>query len=157
MASGVFRMRLTEHFTLAELTRSSTAQKHGIRNDPTPEQIENLRWHCRFVLEPIRELAGKPVIITSGFRSDQLNRIIADSASLSQHRCKKSDAATDIRIPGMSHDQVFQLVVENPGVIAYDQVILESHCTHVSSRRNRQQPLIRKRLASGGVIYQPYV
>lgn len=149
-------MRLSAHFTLAELIRSSTALEHGISNDPTPEQIENLRWHCRFVLEPIRELAGKPVIITSGYRSDELNRIIADSASKSQHRCKEFDAATDFRIPGMSHENVFKLVADHPGHIAYDQVILESHCTHVSSRRNRQQPLIRKRLTNGDVTYHPY-
>lgn len=149
-------MKLTEHFTLAELIRSRTATEHGIRNDPTPEQIENLRWHCRFVLEPVRALANKPVIITSGFRSDELNQVIDDSSSRSQHRCKESDAATDIRIPGLTHEEVFQLIVRNPGLIAYDQVILESHCTHVSSRRNRQQPLVRKRLANGGVVYHPY-
>lgn len=149
-------MRLSEHFTLEELIRSSTANSHGISNDPNPEQIENLRWHCRFVLEPIREIAGKPVIITSGFRSDELNRIIADSSSVSQHRCKEYDAATDFMIPGMDLENVFHLVVNNPDRIAYDQVILESHCAHVSSRRNRQIPLIRKRLANGGVTYQPY-
>ena len=149
-------MRLSEHFTLEELIRSSTAKSYGISNHPTSEQIENLRWHCRFVLEPIREIAEKPVIITSGFRSDELNRIIADSSSISQHRCKKFDAATDFRIPGMSHENVFQLVVDNPDRIAYDQVILESYCVHVSSKRNRQLPLIRKRLANGAVTYQPY-
>jgi hypothetical protein len=149
-------MRLTDNFTLAEMTRSETAAENGILNDPTPEQTDNLRWHCRFVLEPIRALANKPVIVTSGYRSDELNRIIADSSSRSQHRGKEFDAATDIRIPGLTHEEVFQLIVNNPGLIAYDQVILESHCTHISSRRNRQQPLIRKRLAGGEVVYHPY-
>jgi uncharacterized protein YcbK (DUF882 family) len=65
-------MNLSAHFTLAELTASATAAKHGIDNTPTPEVLENLTDLAQ-CLENVREVLGHPIQITSGYRSPALN------------------------------------------------------------------------------------
>ena len=56
---------LSPHFCLDEFTKSSTAIKHGIQNNPPQEAVENLRRLCANTLEPLREELGLPVVITS--------------------------------------------------------------------------------------------
>ena len=90
-------LRLTEHFKLSELTKSATASKYGIKNEPNEEQIANLRALCEEVLEPLRQWYGKPIVIGSGFRCPQLNsRPSVRGATNSQHI--KGEAA-DLHIP----------------------------------------------------------
>jgi hypothetical protein len=80
---------MTKHFTLAELTFSPTASKRGIDNTPTPEQQQNLLNLCVHVLEPVRHFLREPLQITSGFRSEQLNKVIGGATrngkATSQH------------------------------------------------------------------------
>ena len=76
---------LTPHFKLREFTESATAMKHGIDNRPTPEVVENLRRLCTHTLEPLREKLGLPIIITSGYRTKELNEIIVHASRKSQH------------------------------------------------------------------------
>lgn len=78
-------MNLTKNFTLEELSNSSTAKRLGIDNIPNNEQVENLRLLCEKVLQPIREKYGKPIIISSGFRCEKLNKAIGGSPT-SEHR-----------------------------------------------------------------------
>ena len=66
-------MRLSQHFTLEEFTYSETAQRKGIDNYPTNEAITNLLMLCRDVLEPARDEYGKAMIISSGYRCEELN------------------------------------------------------------------------------------
>ena len=61
-------MNLTRNFTLSELTKSDTAIRKGINNNPSPEQIEKLKLLCENILQPVRDHFGR-VKITSGFRS----------------------------------------------------------------------------------------
>lgn len=76
---------LSPHFCLNEFTKSSTAIKHGIQNNPPQEAVENLRRLCANTLEPLREELGLPVVITSGFRIKALNDLLAHSSERSQH------------------------------------------------------------------------
>ena len=76
---------LTPHFKLREFTKSATAMKHGIDNRPTPEVVENLRRLCTHTLEPLREKLGLPIVITSGYRTKELNDIIVHASRKSQH------------------------------------------------------------------------
>lgn len=76
---------LTPHFKLREFTESATAKKHGIDNRPTPEVVENLQRLCTHTLEPLREKLGLPIIITSGYRTKELNEIIVHASRKSQH------------------------------------------------------------------------
>ena len=94
-------MQLSEHFLLSEFTRSSTAERLGIDNsldasNPLDQDvINNLRNLCEQILEPLREFAGQPIIISSGYRCPQLNIKVGGVYS-SQHTLGE---ACDIRIP----------------------------------------------------------
>ena len=76
---------LTPHFSLLEMCESRTADRHGIVNVPGPEAVANLKRLCCCTLEPLREALGLPVVITSGYRCQRLNEILAHSARRSQH------------------------------------------------------------------------
>ena len=73
-------MNLSPHFTLAELTRTSS----GIRNEPGPTHLENLRALCEELLEPLRAALGAPVRVTSGYRDALVNARIG-GAKNSRH------------------------------------------------------------------------
>ena len=66
----------SEFFSLAELTRSDTAARHKIDNTPNKAIIDNLQYGVDMVLDPLRRLYGKPIKINSGFRCEQLNKLV---------------------------------------------------------------------------------
>ena len=72
--------KLTPHFTLEEMTVTKT----GLSNIPNDTQTNQLRILCRDVLEPLREKIGQPIIISSAFRSSDVNRAVG-GVSTSQH------------------------------------------------------------------------
>lgn len=76
--------KITEHFTLEELTASSTAKARGIDNTPTKAVQACLTELCEEVLEPLRLAYGKPIRVTSGYRSPKLNKTVG-GADTSQH------------------------------------------------------------------------
>ena len=61
-------MKLTANFTLDELIKSQVAERKGINNNPSPEQIENLKALAVNILQPIRSHYNEPLQISSGFR-----------------------------------------------------------------------------------------
>ena len=77
-------MKLTEHFTLEELTKSYTATQLGIDNTPSQEVVANLKALCVHILEPLRKAYGKPIIVSSGYRCPKLNKAVKGAAQ-SQH------------------------------------------------------------------------
>lgn len=64
------------HFTISELTRSTTARRYGIDNTPPDMAIENLRKLIDTVLDPARNLLGSPIYVNSGYRCDRLNKAV---------------------------------------------------------------------------------
>lgn len=86
-------MKLTDNFTLEELIKSSTATKLNIDNNPTEEITSNLLELSTKILQPIRNVYGKPIVISSGYRCTKLNKAVG-GVSTSQH-CKGE--AADIR------------------------------------------------------------
>ena len=66
----------SEFFSLAELTKSETAARHKINNSPSVEIIDNLQYGVDMVLDPLRKLYGKPIKINSGYRCNELNKIV---------------------------------------------------------------------------------
>lgn len=76
---------LTPHFAEREFIESTTARKFGIDNRPTTEVVANLKRLCENTLEPLREVLGLPVVITSGYRCKALNDIITHHSHTSQH------------------------------------------------------------------------
>jgi hypothetical protein len=112
-------MQLTPNFSLAELTVSETAARLGINNEPTPDVLANLRKTAT-MLEMVRSLVGKPVIVTSGYRSPELNRAVPGSSPRSAHTI---GAAADFHVDGMSP---IGLCLKISGShILYDQCIHE--------------------------------
>ena len=129
--------QLSNHFTLEELTHSATAQKYGICNDPPIEVISNLQNLCQQVLEPLREHYGKPIHVSSGYRSAVLNRLVG-GVRTSQH--VKGEAA-DLILPSLAEGMLwYQFIRQN--CRNYDQCILERNqkgywWLHVSARREK--------------------
>jgi len=150
-------MNLSPHFTLEEMIKSQSGDRAGIDNLPPPACREALRALCVNVLEPIRERFG-PVVITSGYRGPELNRMVGGAAS-SQH-C--SGEAADIEVPGMSNGDLARWIEKH---LEYDQLILEcykpgipsSGWVHVSYKAhtpNRKQELTAT-VVNGKMVYTP--
>ena len=110
-------MNLSRNFTLSELTKSDTAIRKGINNNPNAEQIEKLKALCENILQPVRDHFGR-VKITSGFRSVELCMAIGSSAN-SQHA--KAEAA-DFECPGVDNAELADWIHRE---LPYDQLILE--------------------------------
>jgi zinc D-Ala-D-Ala carboxypeptidase len=117
-------MNLSPSFTLEELTHTDHREFDNIPNDA---EMANLVRLADF-LEQVKEvLGGKPIIVNSAFRSAEVNRAVG-SSDKSQHR---HGCAADIRVPGMTPDQVVSAIIESG--LPYDQVIREfDRWTHVS-------------------------
>ena len=138
-------MKLTEHFNLSEFERSATAEANHIDNSCPSQYIPVLSQLCKTILEPLRQHFGEPVIISSGYRCNQLN-IKVGGAYASQHTL--GEAADIVPLPpagSLSYkpsalSSWFDWLKDNTN---FDQLILEhdskgSYWIHVSCRRNRK-------------------
>lgn len=76
--------QLSKNFTYEELVRSSTATAKKIKNVPNAEEKENLKKLCQNILQPIRQQYGKPITVSSGYRSRLLNQAVG-GAKTSDH------------------------------------------------------------------------
>jgi zinc D-Ala-D-Ala carboxypeptidase len=114
-------MKLTNNFTLEELTKSETALRQNIDNTPTVEVVENLTQLAEKVLQPVRDHFGKGVKVNSGFRSMAVNAAVGgvQGAKPSDHT---RGMAADIEIPGLPNAELAQWIEAN---LEYTQVILE--------------------------------
>jgi uncharacterized protein YcbK (DUF882 family) len=120
-------VKLTEHFSLEELTFSEIAERNGWDNTPNDQELENLKRLAEFLEDVKQTLGGKPIIVSSGFRSKKTNDGVGSRDS-SQHRI---GAAVDFRVPELTPDQVVKAIIASS--LPYDQVIREfDRWTHVS-------------------------
>ena len=152
-------MQISKHLSLAEVSRSETAKRKGINNTPSGEHLENFKKLAENIFEPIREHFKVPIIISSGYRSKELNSAVGGS-STSQH-C--SGEAIDIDMDGTSvtNAQIFNFIKDN---LVFDQMIWEFgtdknpdwvHVSYESTGKQRKQ--ILKAVKSGGkTSYVPY-
>ena len=135
-------MKLTENFTLKELTKSDTAIRKGISNEPNTDEIEKLKLLCETILQPVRDKFG-PVTVTSGYRSPELCQAIGSSVN-SQHT--KAEAV-DFEVEGVDNADVAYWIKDN--ISNWDQMILEFytpgqpnsgwiHCS-ITSKLERKQ------------------
>lgn len=152
-------MKLSPHFHLSEFTASQTATRLMIDNIPGPDEIAAMKLLCKKVLEPVRENYGKPVIISSGYRSEELNRALMGSRS-SQHI---RGQAVDFEIAGLSNLTICRWMERR---LNYDQLILEfytpgepaSGWVHVSYREPfRNMELTAQRVVRNGRRTTQYV
>ena len=111
-------MKLSEHFTLDELTFSDIAKRHSLDNNPDKFTIANLT-RLATLLEDVRNLFNQPIRINSAYRSITVNSLLG-SKSTSQHCI---GCAADIRIDGLTPDQIVKKIIKSD--IQYDQLIRE--------------------------------
>ena len=130
-----------KYFSIAELTKSSTAIKKKINNTPTKEVENNLNQLIDNILDPLREAWGQPIIVGSGYRCEALNKAVGGAAH-SQH---KLGQAADIHTKSdlaEYNKKLFELIKQLK--LPFDQLINEYNYNwiHVSySPRNRRQIL----------------
>ncbi len=152
-------MNLSRNFTLSELTKSDTAIRKGIDNNPNADQIDKLKQLCENILQPVRDRFGR-VKVTSGFRSVELCVAIGSSAN-SQHA--RAEAA-DFECPGVDNAELADWINNN---LEPDQLILEYytpgepnsgwiHCSWVPENR-RAQFMHAYRNSEGKVKYKPVI
>ena len=132
-------MMLSPNFALSEFTESQTATRLGLDNDPPAELYETLKATAR-CMEDIRDLlGGKPVLISSAYRSPEVNKAVGGSAN-SQHT---KGEAVDFTCPKFGTPrEIVTKIKDSP--LLFDQLILEyDRWVHISfSSRNRRQVLI---------------
>ena len=154
-------MKLSEHLDLAEVTRSESAKRKGISNEPTAEHLENFKKLAENIFEPIRNHFNVPIHISSGYRSKALNAAIG-GALTSQH-C--SGEAIDIDMDGSSNGvtnkMVFDFIKAN---LNFDQMIWEFgnsnnpdwvHVSYESTGKQRKQ-ILKATKTGGATKYSPY-
>jgi len=111
-------MKLSEHFTLEELTISESAARKGLDNTPDNDALFELKRLAAF-LEIVRSTLGKPIKINSAYRSPAVNATVGGKPT-SQH-CKGQ--AADIRVAGMNPREVCQAIIA--AKLPFDQIIQE--------------------------------
>ena len=156
-------MQLSTHLSLAEFIVSDTAKRNGIDNNPTPEHLENAKILANKVFEPIRVGLGKPIYLSSGYRSKALNDATKGSSPTSEHCTGEAmDLDQDGRSNGITNKQVFDYIKDN---LEFNQLIWEfgndtnPDWVHVSySAKGKQKKQILKAIrVNGQPKYNPYV
>ena len=137
---------ISKHITLAEATKSNTAIRLGISNQPTEEHLANMKYLAESIFEPLREHFGKPIAVSSFYRSDALNRSVNGSMT-SQHLTGEAMDIDAQIFGGVTNAEVFDWIRAN---CKFDQLIWEAgtvyepdwvHVSLTSKRANRGQVL----------------
>ena len=136
-------MKLSKNLSLAEVTKSATAIRRGISNEPTIEHMENLKQVAENIFQPLRDKFKVPIAITSGYRSADLNKAIGGSIT-SQH-CKGQALDIDADVyGGLTNKEIFDYIKDS---LDFDQLIWEFgnknnpswvHCSFISNGNRRQ-------------------
>lgn len=116
--------QFTKNFSYDELIASATAKRLGLDNTPTPEEKEKLRQLAEDILQPIRDAWKSPIVVTSGYRSEAVNKAVG-GVSNSQHRLGE---AADIKVGGKDRNRklfnfIYKLIAK--GDIKVGQLIDE--------------------------------
>ncbi len=149
--------QLTKNFSLAEMTKSETALRHGMENNPGPDELNNLLQLCANVLQPIRDHYQKGVKVNSGYRSPDVNAKVGGSRTSDHTR----GMAADIEIPGVPNAELATYIRDN---LAYTQLILEfytpgvpdSGWVHVSyNEQDLKKQVLTATRKEGKTVYLP--
>ena len=149
------------YVSLAEVTRSDTAKRKGIDNNPTPEHLENLKVICEEVFDKVREHFGVPIFISSGYRSAALNKAIGGSATSDHNNRRTLDLDQDGHGNGVTNMDVFKFIKDN---LEFDQLIYEFgtdknpdwvHVSYNNGGKQRKQ-ILKATRAGSKTSYSPY-
>ena len=155
--------RISFNISYLEATKSATAKRNDILNEPNESQLENMKLLAEKVFEPLRKgLGNHPINIASFFRSAELNKVIG-GAKNSQHMANNG-AAMDIDLDGSKYlynYQAFNFIKDH---LNFDQLIWEfgdkynSDWVHVSYKKdsNRMQ-VLKAEKKNEKTVYSIYV
>jgi len=138
-------MSISKHISYKEGVYSRTALRHGIKNNPNAEQMENMIAIAEEVFEPLRMWVNGPIKINSFFRSPELNKAIGGSGK-SQH-CHGQAIDLDDTFGRATNAEMFEFIKEH---LDFDQIIWEFgndtnpdwvHVSYVSPEQNRNRCL----------------
>jgi zinc D-Ala-D-Ala carboxypeptidase len=139
-------MKLTSNLNLAEVTKSATATRKGIANTPTATHLIALKEVATNIFQPCREHFGKPLAVTSGYRSEALNEAINGSKRSQHSKGEALDLDADV-FGGFSNAELFNYIKNH---LDFDQLIWEFgdnnnpawvHCSY-KTQGNRNEVLI---------------
>lgn len=150
--------KLSKYVALSEVTRSDNAKRLGIDNAPTAEHKENLKLVCSEVFDKVREHFGKPIGISSGYRSKALNDVTPGASSKSHHSTGNAlDIDADI-FGGITNSEIFNYIKDN---LEFNQLIWEfgnssnPDWVHVSYvKGNNKKQILKAVKRNGKVIYE---
>lgn len=137
-----------KNFKLSEFFASSTADKNGIKNEPSADEratiVRNINLLVDNVLDPVRDMVNAPIIITSGYRCPQVNRLVG-GVDNSQHM---SGCAADFHVKGYNHSMMYEVFLYIFNTLEFDQVIYypSKNIIHVSyvENGNRHEAFLKK-------------
>ena len=151
--------KVSKYVSYKEVTYSNQANALRIGNVPNAEQLGNLKLVCINIFDKVREHFGKPIGISSGFRSRELNTRIGGSKSSSHMEGKALDIDADIH-GGINNKEIFDYIRKN---CTFDQLIWEfgsenaPSWVHVSWNKDGNRGQILRAVKSGGrTVYQPF-
>jgi hypothetical protein len=111
-------MNLTKNFTLAEMTKSETALRHGLENNPGEQELAAMKLLAEKVLQPVRDHFKKGVKVNSAYRHPDVNQRVGGSRNSDHTRGQ----AADIEIPGVANAELAEWIRDN---LEFRQLILE--------------------------------
>jgi len=148
MGSQAVTMKLSKHFTLEEMTISQTATRLGIDNNPNSEEMANLKGLANF-LEVVREKVKRPIIISSGYRSEALNKAIGGA----KHSAHINGRAADITAPSFGTPRELAELIAALD-LEFDKVILEfDRWVHVQVSDRPRHRVLTASSGPSGVVY----
>lgn len=127
-----------KHFNLSEFFSSSTAAKNGIKNKPGSDEkatiVRNINLLVDNVLDPVRDMVNTPIMITSGYRCPQVNRLVG-GVDNSQHM---SGCAADFHVMGFTPSMMYEVFLYIFNTLEFDQLIYyrNKNIIHVSYVEN---------------------
>lgn len=133
-------MILSKNLSLAEVMKSATAIKHGIANEPSLEHLTNLKAVAINIFQPCRDYFGKPLAVTSGYRSPELNDLIGGSKRSQHSKGEALDLDAQV-YGGFTNAELFHYIKDN---LDFDQLIWEFgndqepdwiHCSYTTNNR----------------------
>ena len=133
-------MMLSKNLSLVEVMKSATAIKHGIANEPSSQHLTNLKAVATNIFQPCRDYFGKPLAVTSGYRSPKLNELIGGSKRSQHSKGEALDLDAQV-YGGFTNAELFHYIKDN---LDFDQLIWEfgndeepdwMHCSYTTENR----------------------
>ncbi len=153
--------RISAHISYTEATKSDIAIRHGLNNTPNADELEKMKIVAEKLFEPMRAgLGGKPIYISSFFRSEEVNKKVGGSPTSGHRLGNAIDADADVyNVAGLTNTDIFNYIRKN---LEFDQLIWEYEnpdgtpaWVHMSYREdNNRNQVLKARKVDGKTKYE---